>query len=173
MCNALGENVCPACGHVVYPTPEYQCSCSVSFRQACPGAALCKSMSGGTCRTQTRESIGTQQPREANGGMAPSGTPPRSSNGQGRLRCMGSLSLPSAVLSKTQGKASNLTVNTHPKPPPSEPTPASDDSAPTSGAAGAPLAGPTPVPTCPESACLENDCALTNYANALDKLWER
>jgi hypothetical protein len=80
---------------------------------------------------------------------------------------------PVGCIVKTQGKASNLTVSTHPKPPPSEPTPASDDSAPTSGAAGAPLAGPTPVPTCPESACLENDCALTNYANALDKLWER
>jgi len=69
-------------------------------------------------------------------------------------------------LPKTQGKASNLTVRTHPELLPAEPTLGNDDEAPTS----APLAGRQCAPAW--RAYAGNECALVNYENALDKLWE-
>jgi hypothetical protein len=77
----------------------------------------------------------------------------------------------SAVLFKTGGRGSNVPVTTHSKARPSDPTLESDDAAP---AAPAPLLEHTTrTPTQRESACLENECALTDYASALDRLWKQ
>ena len=75
-----------------------------------------------------------------------------------------------ACIAKTLNAVSNLAVTPNAKRRATETRPASD--IPTTESAAAPVEDTTPTQPHPKSACLENQCSLTDYADALAKLWK-
>jgi len=73
------------------------------------------------------------------------------------------------VLSTRKSKVSNPFVSVHSKRRPLEPTRVRDDHA--VPASREPRPDTTPVAIRPEGACLGDECVLTDYADALEKLW--